>query len=324
MMTKSDPTAKEDLPAEFLERLQTIVPAAQYDGVVRSFGTAKPVSFRINTLADGTAARARLRESGIGIEEVPWFPEAMVLSDPEQAPALEPLVEEGLIYRQALSSMLAALALGPRPGESVLDACAAPGSKTSLCAALMENSGKITAVERVRTRLYKLRAVLELQRVTNTETVLSDIRRYRHEHGPVDRALVDAPCSSEGRFHTGNPRSVNYWSLRKIREMRRKQRGILLSAGRLVKSGGTLIYATCTFAPEENEEVVDWFLRKTGGAFVLEDVSDEWGTRVESYPALKSWRKHEFHPSIGGCLRVLPTEHMDGFFIARLRKEEDT
>lgn len=321
MMTETHPTTQHALPAEFLERLKSIVPADKYDDVVRSFGAVKPVTFRINPLCDAAATRAFLKEQGIGVEEVGWYPQAMVLTDPEQTAALEPLMAQGKIYRQGLSSMLAALVLDPRPGESVLDACAAPGSKTSLCAALMENRGTITAVERVRTRLYKLRAVLEQQGVTNTQTVLTDVRRYRRPEGPADRVLVDAPCSSEGRFQSGNPRSVNYWSLRKIREMRRKQRGILMSAARHVKSGGTLVYATCTFAPEENEEVVDWFLRKSGGAFTLDDVSGEWGLRVGAYPALTAWRKRVFRSEISGCLRVLPTDRMDGFFIARWRKE---
>lgn len=319
-MTSSVPTDPRVLPAEFLERLDHIIPAAHREAVLRSFSVEKPITFRINTLKDPAAVRERLREAGVGFEEVPWCDHACVLSDREQAALLEPLTEAGDIYRQGLSSILAGLIMAPQPGDAVLDACAAPGSKTSHMAALMANRGRIVAVERVKTRLYKLQAVLTQQGVTNTASVLTDVRRYRDD-GPFDKVLVDAPCSSEGRFQTFRPRSVNYWSLRKVREMQRKQRGILLSAARLVKPGGTLVYSTCTFAPEENERVVDWFRRKNNGDFVPEDVAGPWADRVAAYPALTSWGKNDFSPDVARCLRVLPTDDMDGFFVARWRRE---
>ncbi|MBZ0167477.1 MAG: RsmB/NOP family class I SAM-dependent RNA methyltransferase, partial [Candidatus Omnitrophica bacterium] len=234
------------LPEEFLQRLGQIIPQAQLAGVLSTFSVPKPISFRINALHNRADVLADMAGIGCEIEEVPWYADAYVLTDRERAGDLEDLIAQGKIYRQGLSSMLAALILDPRPGEAVLDACAAPGSKTSLIAALMNNTGRIVAVERVKSRLYKLQAVLKQQGVTNVRSVLADIRRYRAEEGLFDRVLVDAPCSSEGRFQTFNKRSVNYWSLRKIREMVRKQRGIINSAARLLRPGGTLVYATCT------------------------------------------------------------------------------
>ena len=97
----------------------------------------------------------------------------------------------------------------------------------------------------------------------------TDGRRLRAHDGLYDRILVDAPCSCEGRFIINEPKSFAYWSVRKIKEMSHKQKGLLLNASRLLGPGGILVYATCTFAPEENEEVVDWFLRKTDGRFEL-------------------------------------------------------
>ena len=93
---------------------------------------------------------------------------------------------------------------------------------------------------------------------------------------------MDAPCSCEGRFIINEPKSFAYWSVRKIKEMSHKQKGLLLNASRLLRPGGILVYATCTFAPEENEEVVDWFLRKTDGRFELVPITNRW----ESKPIL--------------------------------------
>ncbi len=321
-MISSQLSHQNVIPEEFLQRLRQIVPAADLDEVLHTFTVEKPVSFRINTLHDAAAVREELRRRNIAVEEVPWCGEALVLADRHQAADLEPLSADGKIYRQGLSSILASLILAPAPGDAVLDACAAPGSKTSHCAALMDNAGRIVAVERVRARLYKLRAVLEQLGVRNTETILADVRRYRPTGGLFDKVLVDAPCSSEGRFQTFNPRSVNYWSLRKVREMRRKQRGILLSTARLLKTGGILVYSTCTFAPEENEGVVDWFQRKTGAAFRLLDLPAQWQARVACYPAVAVWGKTVFSEDMKRCLRVKPTQRQDGFFIACWRKEE--
>jgi 16S rRNA (cytosine1407-C5)-methyltransferase len=138
-------------------------------------------------------------------------------------------------------------------------------------------------------------------------------RRLREE-APFDRILVDAPCSCEGRFIIHEPKSFAYWSLRKIKEMSHKQKGLLLNASRLLAPDGVLVYATCTFAPEENEEVVDWFLRKTDGRFELTPMQIEG---VKTYPCLTQWHKRSYDLRIRNAVRILPDERMEGFFIAK-------
>jgi len=145
-----------------------------------------------------------------------------------------------------------------------------------------------------------------------------DARRFRPRNSFFDKILVDAPCSSEGRFQSGNPKTLAYWSSRKIKEMMRKQRGLLLAASRLLKPGGILVYSTCTFAPEENEGVVHWLLKKTKGTLRTESI-DIPG--VASYPVVTQWNKKEFNGEITKCFRVLPNVHMEGFFIAKFKKE---
>jgi 16S rRNA (cytosine1407-C5)-methyltransferase len=312
---------EKSLPSTFLERLKEIVPDEQRAAVLEGFREKKPVSLRVNTLktTKKDVLDVFLREN-IPLQECPWTGEALILEDLEAAD-LERLeiIRRGEVYRQGLSSMLPVAVLDPQPGENVLDMCAAPGSKTTQIAARMNNQGKIAAIEAVRGRYYKLRAVAQLMGATNISFHLMDARRFQARDGLFDRILVDAPCSSEGRFDLNEPKTFAYWSPRKIKEMAHKQRGLLLSACRLLKPDGILVYSTCTFAPEENEGVVDWLLRKTKGAMSVQEICPEG---VASYPAVTQWNGKPFDAQVGKCFRVLPGEQMEGFFLAKLKKNQ--
>ncbi|MBI5416188.1 MAG: RsmB/NOP family class I SAM-dependent RNA methyltransferase [Candidatus Omnitrophica bacterium] len=306
----------KELPSIFLERLKAIVGEGRYRDVLAGFSRPEILSVRVNTLKT-TRSRilARLKELNISFKEVLWSAEALTLEgiSREELGRMD-LINDGSLYRQSFSSMLPVLALAPQPGERILDMCAAPGSKTTQIAALMENTGEIVAVEAVRGRYYRLKSVLAQTGVTNVSLKFTDARRFRSPQ-LFDRILFDAPCSSEGRFKTDDPETYAYWSPRKIKEMVRKQRGLLLHASRLLKPGGVLVYSTCTFAPEENEGVIDWLMRKTQRELTVQPVSFEG---VTSYPALLTWQKKSFNRQVENCLRVLPDGHREGFFIAKV------
>jgi NOL1/NOP2/sun family putative RNA methylase len=307
------------LPSIFLERLERIIPSENVSAVIDTFAQKRDAAIRLNRLkADTPEVTGFLREHNISSRMFPWYDQAFLLEGMASTQVSSwDLTAQGKIFIQSLSSMLPVVVLDPQPGETVLDLCAAPGGKTTQMAAHMRNNGKIVAVEAVRERLYRLKSVVGILDAKIVETKCLDGRRFRPGGLLFDRILVDAPCSSEGRFKTYDKKTVGYWSLRKIREMVKKQRGLLWNACRILKPGGVLVYSTCTFAPEENEGVLSWVLRKMEGEVTLEPV-DLPG--VECYPAITAWGEKTFDPSVARSCRVLPTSTMEGFFLAKIIK----
>ena len=306
------------LPQEFIDRLGRIVPSDHIEDVIAGFSVPDVPAIRLNTLkATVPEALSCLKADGIPFSPLPWSKTAFFLDGVTKDKLYDyPLVNDGRVYFQTLSSQLPVIVLDPQPGERVLDMCAAPGSKTTQMCAMMQDRGEIVACEVVKPRFFKLKAVCQLLGASNVRCKLIDGRRFRDDQG-FDRILVDAPCSSEGRFKTFDKKTVGYWSLRKIKEMAHKQKGLLLSASRLLKPGGRLVYSTCTFSPEENEGVVDWFLRKAEG-FTVEPVRPEG---VPGYPCLTEWEGRSYTEDICKAFRVLPTDRTNGFFMASFRKE---
>lgn len=309
------------LPELFLERLSQIIPDEFLSEAQVSFAVQRPVSLRINTLlANEQDVKKELKCASLDVQSVPWDSSVLFMeSSGIQRDVFKSLEKSGKVYRQSLASLVPVVVLSPLEEMRVLDLCAAPGSKTSQMAAVMKNSGQIVAVEAIRNRYFRLRSVLDLLGVTNVQMICLDGRRYQPRDGLFDCVLVDAPCSSEGRFRQDDPKSVGFWSLRKIKEMVRKQRGLLRNGLRCLKPGGRLIYATCTLAPEENEGVVTWALRKEPETF-LQQVSLPDGVR--SYPALSSWLGKDFDPRVSLCKRLLPCVTHEAFFIAQFSKGE--
>lgn len=312
----------QNLPQLFLERLEKIIPPEHWETVKTLFGTPRPLAVRINTLKiHEEDAAERLRRDHIDFIQPAWCRQALIIKNRATRDFFEhDFIKTGQLYIQSLSSLLPALVLDPRPNEAVLDLCAAPGSKTTQMAALMNNQGTITAVEPIRGRYYKLRSIVEQLGVNNVSFKTADGRKFARDRNAAvlqlfNKILVDAPCSFEGRFKTFDEESFAYWSPRKIKEMVRKQRGLVLNASRLLKPGGLLVYSTCTFAVEENEGVVDWLLRKTKGA--LQVIPIEF-PEILSYPAITARGKKVFNNDIKNCFRVLPTEMMEGFFMAKM------
>jgi len=213
--------------------------------------------------------------------------------------------------------------LAPKAGERILDLTAAPGSKTLQLAAELArqadpSASTLAAVEFVRGRFFKLRANLKAQGAEWVETYHTNGENvWRHRPNHFDRVLLDAPCSSEGRFHLSDPESWAYWSPRKVKEMARKQQRLLYSAVHATKPGGSIVYSTCSFAPEENERILAKALKTFGDGLQLEPLGIELPSMV---PPLTEWRGKTFPEAMQHARRILPNDQHQGFFVARLRK----
>jgi 16S rRNA (cytosine1407-C5)-methyltransferase len=319
-----EPGTGDGLPQAFLERLAAVVPAQAYAACMASFAAEKPVALRVNTLRAGIdEVRRELTSAGFELQPVAWLAEALLVPAEQRAALVAaPAVREGRVYIQNLSSMLAPLLLDPQPGEEVLDLAAAPGGKTLQMAARMGNQGRIAAVEAIRPRFFKLRALLETHAATMVDTYLADGRTIgRKTPERFDRVLLDAPCSCEARFDPRDAQSFHYWSPRKIKESSRKQKGLLKSAAECLKPGGSLLYCTCTFAPEENELVIQSLLDDLGAAVEILAV-DCPVPNVQ--PGLTAWDGQPLAPEMARCLRILPDAQMDAAFLCKLAKRAGT
>lgn len=322
MVASISPDNELPFPPEFLARLRAIIPARYFEQCIASFGSRLWFSFRVNTLkVTPQELEQELHALGVSFRRVDWLPEAyLVPSDRREVVVNSAACLAGRLYIQDLSSMLAVHVLEPQEGEEILDLAAAPGGKTSYIAARMNNQGRIAAVEVVPQRLYKLVANLKRLGVTIAQTYLTDGRAVgRKTPGRFDRVLLDAPCSSEARFDPRDPTTWSYWCLRKISECARKQKGLLFSALEAVRPGGTVLYCTCSFAPEENEGVVDHVLRQWNGTVSVEPIEISLPNVL---PGLTAWQDREFDPSLRFACRILPTHEMQGFFFCRLRKND--
>lgn len=311
-------------PGEFLERLKDIVPEKKYESVLGAMSASKATSFRVNTLkSDRDAVLASLTGEGLDINKVSWNSDAFwVRHELREKLLLSSAYRSQHIYVQNLSSMLPPLVLEPKKGEKILDLTAAPGSKTLQIACMVDQEAEIAAVEVVKGRFFKLLDNLESQGATGVRTFLKDGRGvWRNRPEYFDRVLLDAPCSSEGRFHLSDPQSYAYWSPRKVKEMARKQKRLMYSAVQSLKPGGVLVYSTCSFSPEENEAIVHGIMKRFPGSLHVQPIHLD----VAGWEGgLAGWKRKEYIPGLDMARRVLPDYLMDGFFICKLQKMEST
>ena len=273
-----------------------------------------PQVVRVNTLAaDADRVADAFEEADVAFERVDWHDGLFRL--PDGSPGTTWPYFHGWVHGQEEVSVLPGLAVDPAPGETVWDACAAPGSKTSHLAALMDDRGTLVANDSNLGRLSALRHNAERLGLTNLVVTNRDARNYSLRpfgFETFDHALVDAPCSCEGTIRK-NPDAHETWSLDHVHEIASVQKGILRRAVQATREGGTVVYATCTFAPEENEAVLDHVLRTENCRVV------DWDPPVETRPGVTAWQGETFDPAVERAHRVYP--HLNdtgGFFLARL------
>lgn len=299
-------------PEQYFSRYSEIVP--DFSAFCRTLSEPQPIHLRINTLkAAVTDTRLRLERRGVRLVPVK-FADVVFLAENITQPGHLLEFDLGHVHSQALSSVLAGLALGPKPGDWVLDLCAAPGSKTTLLAQLMENRGVIVANEKNTNRLIPLQSNLKRLGVTNAIIV-----RYPGQHFPkrfgFDRVLADVPCSAEGTSRAGENGTLRL-SPQFGKRLPRLQRSLLLRAFDLLKPGGTLLYSTCTYNPDENESVIQFLLENRQAK--VQPIELE----LPHCSGLGQWKEKTYDPSIRQCWRIYPHQ-LDtvGFFLARVGRE---
>ena len=248
------------LPDAYVERMRRQL-GGEADDFLASYRRPRTFGLRLNPLKIGPADPLAARiAAAFKLKPVPWCGTGFTY-DERTRPGRHPWHAAGLYYIQEPSAMIAAELLDARPGELVLDLAAAPGGKTTQIGGRMGGRGLLVANEIHPGRAKILaenveRAGLANAVVTNAEP---DELAARWPEA-FDRVLLDAPCSGEGMFRK-DPDAVREWSPEAVAMCARRQRDILPCAARLLKPGGRLVYSTCTFNREENEETVGWFLR---------------------------------------------------------------
>ena len=267
-------------------------------------------SIRVNTIK---ISLKELKSKISGLKQVPWCSEGFYIERKETA--VGNLKEHflGYFYVQEAASMIPALILDPAEGDLVLDMSAAPGSKTTQMAAMMKNGGAIIANDVKWDRIKALSMNLQRCGVSNTVITI-----YKGEFFPdikFDKILLDAPCSGTGTLQK-SPDTLKIYNPGMIKKLSYQQKRMILKAYSLLKSGGVLVYSTCSLEPEENERVIDYLLEKTDAK--LEKASLQ---NLKSSPLVLEFEGKKYNSEIKECLRIWPQDnHSEGFFVARIRK----
>jgi 16S rRNA (cytosine1407-C5)-methyltransferase len=309
--------------AVFARRLAAVLGTGEAEALARLSVDLLP-SIRVNRLSPRPAAQilAELAAEGHRLTPIGWCPDGYHLDSPKAALSSSPLFTGGDVYIQNASSLVPPLAVDPRPGQRILDLFAAPGGKISHLAALVGNDALIWANDSIAPRLAKLREItatmhVRLDRVTGYPAQYFD-KYLDPPELRFDRILVDAQCSGEGLVDPRRSDALRFWNLERVAKYSRLQTKSLRVAYGLLAPGGTLVYSTCTFGPEENEVPVDALLRHTDAQVVPLDA-----VPPRARPGLAEWERRKFDPALKHAVRLGPEPAYEGFFVCRIGKPAD-
>ncbi len=246
------------LPAEFLEKMKKLL-QDEYEEFVKSYELPRYYGLRVNSLK--VSVEDFLKISPFELEPIAWTYDGFYYREGEN-PGKHPYYYAGLYYIQEPSAMLPGAIIDAKPGENVLDLCAAPGGKTVQMAAAMKGKGLLVANDINSDRVKALVKNIELCGVSNAIVTNDTPQNLSRKFGNFfDKILVDAPCSGEGMFRKDED-AAKSWEKFKCDLCSGMQRDILSYAHEMLKPGGYLVYSTCTFSPEENEQIIAEFLEK--------------------------------------------------------------
>lgn len=313
-------TDKEDVEFKdkFVERYSALTDFAKFKECSLTYLRR---SIRVNTLKISVDEVKKRMSKDWKLEQIPWCKEGFWIDHKGKGDEYRRDVgntiehQLGYIYIQEAASMLPPLALDPKPGETVLDMCASPGSKSSQIISMMKNQGIIIANDYLGDRLASLG--INIQRVGATNCVLTMMEGRFFKGFEFDRILVDAPCSGTGTIRKSF-KTLRIWNPAMVKRLSGTQRQLIETAFNNLKKGGVLVYSTCSLEPEEDEAVVDFLLSKYDNAKVEE--ADFKG--LKRSPAVTEFEGKKYSDEVKKCLRIWPQDNdTEGFFVAKIVKE---
>ena len=309
-------TKRDTKKAQLLERVGRVF---SWDPAITEHRLSQGLaqSVRINPLqGDPSTTLSEMVNLGWKGTASPWCESGYSIQEGFEQLRDSALIDKGKIYIQNQASWLPVVSLQPQPGERILDVCAAPGGKTSHIAAILRNNGHLIANDNSRPRLMKLQANL-IRLGAKAELSLYDATRLKHTlHTTFDKILLDAPCSGEGLIDLRSPASLDAWSVAHIRRLSDLQRRLIHQAWQLLETGGLLVYSTCTTAPEENEAVIDWLLRREPSAAI-----EASSTAIDgAYTGILTWGEQDYDTSLQLATRLAPGNGREAFFTCIIKK----
>lgn len=306
--------AKSKLPIEFTLKLYKQFSEKNADKILNGMCNSRVVTLRANKLkVDSKDLEIYFKENNIDYSKVEWYEDAFIVHNKteNELNKLESY-KKGYFYLQSLSSMIPPLVLDPKEGENILDLTAAPGSKTTQIASMMNNDGFILANEIDKIRYDRLKYNIKLQGANIVEAINEDGAIIGDKYSnKFDKVLIDTPCSGEGRFLISDKNTYERWSDKLIIELSNLQKKLIESAVKSAKNGGIIVYSTCTLNLEENEEIIDWAIRNLN----VEVLNIEFKLKN-----LFKGNNKGLDKSIEKTIKICPNEYMEGFFVAKIKK----
>nr|WP_296085278.1 RsmB/NOP family class I SAM-dependent RNA methyltransferase [uncultured Blautia sp.] len=310
----SDYNITDLLSPAFLERMQNML-GDEYEDFIKNYEAPRTYGLRVNTAKISCEEFEKIVP--FPVTPIPWIPNGYFYPE-DVRPSFCPLYQAGLYYLQEPSAMTPASCLPVTPGENVLDLCAAPGGKATALGAMLNGSGLLVANDISSSRTRALLRNVELFGITNA-FVTNETPAHLKDRFPefFHKILLDAPCSGEGMFRKEEALARD-WTPEKSDELSVLQKELILQAADMLRPGGQLLYSTCTFAPNEDEEVVSYLLENRPDMVLLELPAYEGFA-----PGVPAWGNGD--PVLSHCVHLFPHKMQgEGHFMALFRKEGRT
>ena len=277
--------------------------------IIDGYKTKRATTFRANTLkTNSKIVEKYLNDHIMKYKKVKWSDEAFILIDNNENDVRSlDIYEKGEIYMQSLSSMLPAIILDPKSDENILDMTAAPGGKTTQLVALSDGKACITACEKNKIRMQRMKFNIEKQGATRANIMNEDARKLDNFFS-FDKILLDAPCSGSGTLNFNDKDLQTKFTKDLVNRSIKTQKELLQKAVKILKNGGELVYSTCSILKEENEKNLEQLIKNN--KLELIPINKDLFAEIPLLPV-----------TLEGTICVCPNELYEGFFVAKLRKK---